>query len=172
MQFNKLHYNEIWITLSSNEELGILDSGYLEDYFGVDGQITLINESTLVRTQVLMNEVNISSLPHDVFTGHVSSNSLPVGFYHIEARVRDVVGNYSIIGEVSSPFGGERIINLSFELIEAASAEGVIIQIGAMRLMGVVSMDAPLLISPSLIVNEETKRLIETSMPIQSRVLL
>ncbi len=173
MQFNKLHYNEIWITLSSNEELGILDSDYLEDYFGADGQITLINESTLVRTPLLMNEITGGGpFPHDVFTGYVPSDDLPVGFYHVEARVRDVIGNYSIIGEVSDPIGGERIINLAFEVVEFASAAGVIVQIGAMRLMGIVSMDSSILTPPSLVVSEETHRLIGINMSVQSKVAL
>ena len=30
----------LWLTLQSNEALGVLDTDYMEDYFGAEGQVS------------------------------------------------------------------------------------------------------------------------------------
>jgi hypothetical protein len=149
--FPRSHFTELQITLTSNEVLGILSSDYLEDYFGVDNQITLRHESG-TRYSVLMNEVisETPSIPHDVFTGYASLSVLPDGDYFIEGRVRDIAGNYTILGAVDSPIGNERLIVLSFTVTGGADSN-VVVLIGPIRIMGIVGMDAVLLPSPQFV---------------------
>jgi hypothetical protein len=100
--FHRQQFTRLWITLQSNEELGVLDSGFLEDYFGVNEQLTLHKMSDDTRTPILMNSVvglddPTPMLPNDVFTGFVELSDLENGTYFIEGCVRDVVGNYTVL---------------------------------------------------------------------------
>jgi hypothetical protein len=122
--FYRSTFTELWITIQSNEPLAPLDSGYVEDYFGVDGQLTLYNVDTNSRTPVLMSEDTgeTPSIPHDVFTGMVDLTLVPNGNYRVEGRVRDVIGNYRILSEVQTPFGGEAVT-----LYEIIITEGLVV---------------------------------------------
>ena len=117
--FHRQNFTELWVTLQSNEVLGMLDSDYVEDYYGTDGQVTLYDTARDVRTPIPMTEVTGSedptpTIPHDVFTGYIDLTTLSDGAYRIEGRVRDVVGYYTILSEVENPIGDERV--LLFEL--------------------------------------------------------
>src|ERR1051326_2911980 len=109
--FNRQQYSQLWITLRSDESLSVLDTGYMEDYFGVDGQLTLRSMEDDTRTPFMMNE-NTSitpSVPHDAFEGYVDLTGLPDGTYRVEGRVRDTLGHYRILSEVQSSLGTESI---------------------------------------------------------------
>lgn len=116
--FYRQNFSQLWIKLQSNEALGVLDSDYLEDYFGVDGQVSLLHVPTGQRFAVLMVEVpqETPAVPHDVFQGYRFLSALPDGEYQVQCRVRDVLGNYTVVGDVASPRGDERRIALSFEV--------------------------------------------------------
>jgi hypothetical protein len=137
-------FTELWITLRSDETLGILDSDYLEDYFGVDGQISLLHESN-VRYTIVMNEVaeETTNVPHDVFTGFLELDSIPNGHYIVQARVRDIANSYTILGEVENPLGTERIINLEFDVADGPPSNTVV-DIGSLSVMGSLSMEMKL----------------------------
>ena len=137
-------FTELWITLRSDETLGILDSDYLEDYFGVDGQISLLHDSN-VRYTVVMNEVEeeTTDIPHDVFTGFLELDSIPNGHYVVQARVRDIANSYTILGAVDSPLGTERIINLEFDVIDGYPSN-ITVEVGALSIMGTLSMEMKL----------------------------
>lgn len=122
-QFNRSGYTELWITLSSNEVLGILDSGYLEDYDGTDGQVSLYHAATSTRLAVPMNELTEETpgIPHDVFSGFVTLAGLSDGLWAVQGRVRDVAGNYTILGAVANPLGGEQVIALEIEVTGGVS---------------------------------------------------
>jgi hypothetical protein len=144
MIFLRQAYTELWITLTSNEVLGILDSDYLEDYYGTDGQITLHNLTTGERIPVLMTEVFTTTpeIPHDVFTGFIELAPLTNGEYQIEGRVKDVFNHHTIIGEVQNPFGSERIISLPLTITET----DVIIEFGDLaRITAGISVTAAML---------------------------
>jgi hypothetical protein len=137
-------FTELWITLRSDETLGILDSDYLEDYFGVDGQISLLHDSN-VRYTVAMNEVaeETTNIPHDVFTGFLELDSIPNGHYIVQARVRDIANSYTILGAVENPLGTERVINLEFDVVDGPPSN-VTVEIGPLSIMGMLSMEMKL----------------------------
>lgn len=109
-------FSTLWITLQSNEQLGILDSGYLEDYYGNDGQVTLHHVESSTDYPVLMIEqpAVTPSIPQDVFKGQVSLAGLPNGTYQVRGRCCDTVGNYTILSSVQTPVGDEQILALGF----------------------------------------------------------
>ena len=110
--FLRQGYNQIWFRIQSNEVLGILDSDYVEDYFGNDGQLTLYSPVTDSRTAILMNEVSsvTPSIPHDVFEGYLDLTTISDGVYRLEGRVKDVLDHYTVLSEVESPFGTENVV--------------------------------------------------------------
>ena len=115
--FRRAEWSQLWIQLTADEPLGILDSSYLEDFNGTDGQVSLLHVKTGTRHSVLMAPVPSDSQIN--FRGFILGNALANGKYAIQGRVRDLVGNLSIMGAVSTPAGGERILHLEFWLHNA-----------------------------------------------------
>jgi hypothetical protein len=111
LTFSRQNYSELWIRIIANESLGILQTDRVEDYFGVDGQLTLHNVTTDSRTPILMAEdvTATPSIAHDVFEGMVDLTTTPDGLYTVEGRVKDSLGNYRILSSVQSPLGDEDI---------------------------------------------------------------
>jgi hypothetical protein len=118
LTFHRASFTELWITIESDEPLSILDSAYVEDYFGVDGQLTIHNMDTDVRTSFLMAEdpLETPTIANDVFTGFVDITTLPDGIYQIEGRVRDTLGNYRILSDFQTPNGNEDITLFEIEI--------------------------------------------------------
>ncbi len=123
--FQRRNFTELWIKIQSNEVLGILDSDYIEDYYGIDGQLTLYRIDTEERTPVMMNEVTDEtvSIPHDVFTGFIDLTTTPNGEYRLEGRIRDLLGNYRVLSEVETPYGTEDVTDF---VIRISSMEIVV----------------------------------------------
>lgn len=90
----------------------MLDSGYLEDYFGTDGQLTLYNPLEDTRVPIMMNEVSGATIEtdNDVFQGVIDLTTTPNGLYRVEGRVKDVFDHYTILSEVESPLGTENVV--------------------------------------------------------------
>jgi hypothetical protein len=118
--FYRSSYSQIVIKLSSDETLGILDSGYLEDYGGNNGRVTLHHEPTGVKYPLLMAELpsETPATEHDVFEGRFLLTGKPNGRYWIQGRVRDIAGNYTILGAIANPVGNERVLSLGIELLD------------------------------------------------------
>ena len=121
--FRRGDYNQVWFTLRSDEVLGVLDSSYIQDYFGNQGQVTLLNLQTQERLSIPITEVTGPSdptplIPHDVFSGYVDLDILQDGSYKIEGLVRDVIGNYTILSEIQNPVGGERVISFDLRITD------------------------------------------------------
>jgi hypothetical protein len=132
--FYRGDFTLLWLTLSSNEALGVLDNSYLEDYSGTDGQVSLYHVETDTRQAVLLTESVPDELtPHEVFTGFVDLTTLPDGTYRVEGRVRDVIGNYAILSEIAAPTGEERVEPLGFLVAEG---RGVSFDYGPLLLFG------------------------------------
>lgn len=140
--FYRGNYTQLWLTLRSDEILGLLDSDYLEDYNGVDGQISVVLPNNTIMP-VLMADVPAETplIPHDTFTGALELADLPNGHYTVRARVRDTLGNYTIIGAVANPIGNERIISLEFDIV---AGFGIIISFGTLKLVGGVGFKVSL----------------------------
>ena len=111
MTFYRAAHTTLWLTIQSNESLGVLDSDYIEDYHGADGQLTLHHVATTTDYPVLMapQPDQTPLIPNDVFRGPVTLATLPDGDYELRGRVRDVTGNYTILSAFASPQGGEDV---------------------------------------------------------------
>jgi len=141
-RFARASYTQLWLKIRSDETLGILDSDYLEDYNGVDGQITLHHVATVTDYTVLMSHVpgETPTIPFDVFQGVYSPLAdLPDGIYELRFRCRDVMGNYTIVNSVQNPFGGERILSLNLEIVPFLF--GYIYQEGSVIARGGITID-------------------------------
>lgn len=149
-------FTEMWVTLRSDEVLGVLDSDYLEDYFGTDGQVTLrYQDGTFYN--VLMNEVpeETPGVAHDVFTGPVDLSIIPDGIYTIQGRVRDIIGNYTILDEVENPIGDERVINLTFTVASTGPPSNLVVSVGPVKLMGGITMEMSFEPAPDFVLSFE-----------------
>jgi hypothetical protein len=111
-------FSSLWVTLQSNEQLGILDTDYLEDWAGNDGQVTVHHVEGATDYPVLMVEqpAQTPGTANDVFRGQIDLDAVPDGNYEIRGRCRDIVGNYTILNSVQSPVGGEQVIAMGFEI--------------------------------------------------------
>ncbi|MBL4781659.1 MAG: hypothetical protein JKX92_05400 [Porticoccaceae bacterium] len=108
----------LWLTLQSNETLGILDSAYIEDYFGNDGQVSLyhIASGTYYPVVMITQPAQTPTIGNDVFIGSYLFSLLPDGVYQIRGRVRDISGNYTILSTLQTPTGGEGVQTLGLTI--------------------------------------------------------
>ncbi len=138
-------FSEIWITLASNETLGILDSDYIEDYFGVDGRVSLYHPASGQRWPILMQEVLDATpeMDHDVFQGWIGLDELPDGDFSIQGRVKDIYDNYTVMGSVDEPRGDERIIQLVLRIAHGTTFVAGCVRISFARLEGGVRLKIP-----------------------------
>ena len=109
--FNRQNYTEIGFIVRSNKSLSILQTDYIEDYFGVDGQLTLRYMVNDTRIAIPMQEdVAITpAIPHDAFSGFIDLTTLPDGIYRVEGRVKDEFNHYTILSGFQTPLGTEEI---------------------------------------------------------------
>lgn len=116
--FYRQNYSQITLNIASNEELGVLDTGFVEDFNGVDGQLSLLHVATSTRYPVPVSAVPAvtPSIPNDQFRAILSLAGLPDGDYQLQGRVRDVIGNYTILGSFATPSGGERVLAVELRI--------------------------------------------------------
>lgn len=125
--FPRGNFTNLLLSVRSNEELGILDSDYIEDYDGTDGYITLkrLYDGNRVSYPAVALPAETPAIDNDVFQATISLSSLENTVYEVEGRVRDVIGNYTIFGSVANPIGGENITTLTVEIIDGFSVSYV-----------------------------------------------
>lgn len=142
MIFYRANFTTLWLNIESNEQLGILDTGYIEDYNGVDGHLTFFHVGSGTPYDVVMVAVPAETpdTPNDYFRGAVALASIPDGEYEVRCRVRDLVGNYTIVGSVASPLGTERILSLAIR-IQVGSPIRYAVQVGPLTARGGYSVD-------------------------------
>lgn len=117
--FYRQRYADLQILLVANKSLGVLDTDYVEDYYGVDGQVSLLKEDgTRYPVTIVESTSTTPSVPHDAFVGWVDLRDLTDGVYEIQGRIRSIGNNYTIFGAVQSPIGGEHIQVLKFRLVK------------------------------------------------------
>jgi hypothetical protein len=118
-RFFRANYTQVKITLSANESLGTPDPNYLQDYNGNDGRLSLLHAQSAIRYPLLMTEVvsETPQTPHDVFRGFFLLAGKPDGLYWLQGRLRDVAGNYTILGAFANPSGGEAIAAVGIEIL-------------------------------------------------------
>lgn len=133
MIFFRSNYSQFWLTLQSNEALGLLDTDFIEDYFGVDGQVTIHHLTAGARWPMMM-----SMDAPNTFIGVLPVENLPNGKYKVEGRVRDTLNNYSILSAFQNPQGFERVLQLNFEIIEGF---GVLVDFGMLTIRGGYDFD-------------------------------
>lgn len=110
--FDRASFNTLVVELQSDEVLAILDTDYVEDYNGVDGQVTIYHIANNTSWAVAM-----SLIPTNLLKGQIALAGLPDGNYDVRGRVRDAFGNYSILTSFLNPTGGEDIILISFTIM-------------------------------------------------------
>jgi hypothetical protein len=135
--FARGNFTQLWLKLTSDEPLGVLDTDYLEDYFGNDGFITLYHVGTETNYQVSMLPVpgDTPGVDNDVFSGVYSPlSTLPNGAYELRFRCRDPYGNYTISNSVLNPFGDERVLALMLTLV--TSENPYVVGIGVVARLG------------------------------------
>lgn len=118
-------FSDMLLTIKSSEELGVLDSAYVEDYDGVDGYMTLkrLSDSLRVSYPAIAVPDETPQIPNDVWRITIPLSSIDNGFYELEGRVRDLVGNYTIFGAVANPIGGERTTTLTLEVVDGFAVQ-------------------------------------------------
>lgn len=118
-------FTNMLLTIKSSEELGILDTDYVEDYDAVDGYMTLKRLSDSQRTSYPTVAVpdETPGIDNDVWRITVPLASIDNGFYELEGRVRDIVGNYTIFGSVALPYGGENYTTLTLEVVDGFAVQ-------------------------------------------------
>ncbi len=159
--FYRAAYHDLVITLSSDKMLGFLTTGYLQNYSGLDGYITLRDQAGVAH-DMPMAEVALSAepAPHEVFTGSLPLSTLPDGQYSVQCRVKDIVGNYTIVGAVASPIGTETVEVITFAIINgvlyvpsvaltASPAPGVSLTVGIVNRSLVAPAPNGALVSPN-----------------------
>ncbi len=145
MIFYRGSWTEFWLRISSNEPLGLLDTSYKEDYYGNDGYLTLHHLSTGDRIPILMVEAPeiTPSIPRDNFIGSMNLDIMQDGLYRVEGRVRDELGNYTILSDFVSPAGDEEILPLQFEL-RSGYGDAPQISIGVLVIAGGITLQTTL----------------------------
>lgn len=118
-------FTNMLLTIKSSEELGVLDSGYVEDYDGVDGYMTLkrLSDSLRVSYPAVAVPDETPQIPNDVWRISIPLASIDNGFYELEGRVRDIVGNHTIFGAVANPIGDERVTTLTLEVVDGFAVQ-------------------------------------------------
>ena len=125
--FPRGSFTNMQLRIKSNEELGILDSDYIEDYDGVDGYVTLKRVSDGARVSYPATPLpgETPGINNDVFQITVPLASLNNEVYELEGRVRDIIGNYTVFGSVASPRGDEDLTSLTIEIVDGFSVQYV-----------------------------------------------
>ena len=123
LTFYRGAFTQVEITISASESLGLLDSDYIEDYYGVDGQLTLRRSASAFEVAVLVfpDGLETPSIPNDVFRGLIPLASLADGTYSLLGRVRDTLGNSTILGSVQGG-GIGAVVNLDFRVLAGQGA--------------------------------------------------
>ena len=118
--FPRGNHTNVLLWIKSNEALGVLDTSYIEEYFGTDGYITLktISDDTRVSYPVIALPDETPVIDNDMFQATISLSSLENTTYEVEGRVRDIIGNYTIFGAVDTPIGGEDITTLTMQIVD------------------------------------------------------
>ena len=119
--FYKENFTNMTVRLAFSEELAILDTDYIEDYSGTDGQILMYRLADGAGYVLPMSHVPAETpgVDFDVFEGTIVLNTIPTGRYELRGRVVDTLGNYTIISEINPALvlGGERIINVQIAVV-------------------------------------------------------
>ncbi len=110
--FNRNGFATLVVSLQSDEGLGILDTDYIEDYNGVDAQVTVYHISSATSWPVVM-----SLVPTNLLKGQIALAGLPDGDYDVRGRVKDTFGNYSVITAFAAPNGTEDVIIILFTIL-------------------------------------------------------
>jgi len=125
--FARANFTNMLLTIKSSEELGILDTDYVQDYDGNDGFFTLKRLSDNLRLSypciAVPNET--PSIDNDVWRITVPLVGVVNQTYELEGRVRDIIGNHTIFGAVASPIGGEDLTTLTLQVVEGYAIQYV-----------------------------------------------
>lgn len=106
--------NNLGFVFKSDETLGILETDYFEDFYGIDGQLTIRSQAT--SSELVLTLIPSTNLPKTEFYGWIPVASLPNGDYTVEGRCKDVVGNYTIITAFQNSIQAQSRVLLGFSI--------------------------------------------------------
>ena len=118
------NFTTLWVELWADEQLGLLDSDYIEDFDGVDGAVTLHHVDTATDYQVAMLPYpgETPGTDNDVFKGTLPLSSLPDGLFEVRGRARDAVENETVMGEIAGGTPpGARVLSLQLTVATGSS---------------------------------------------------
>lgn len=138
--FFRGQYAEAVLEIHSSEELGLINTGFLEDAYGTDGQISVRNMDTGIRYPLLMAEVSDGGPPHDYFRGYLPLASVPNGPYALDFRVQDPRGNVTIVGALETGGTADRYQSIEFAI---APGFGVSIKLPSLHMIRAPTLVVP-----------------------------
>lgn len=119
------NFSTLWVELWADEQLGLLDSAYIEDYNGVDGTVTLHHVPTSTDYQVVMSPYpgETPEVSNDVFKGTVTLASLPDGLFEVRGHARDTAGNSTVLGALAGGNPpGARVLSLQLTIASGSGS--------------------------------------------------
>lgn len=170
MIFNRGTFTEIWFRLASNEALGILDTDYIEDYYGVDGQLTLVHLETLSEYPILMSPT-VDAVQGNILAGFKLLAGLDDGNYVLKGRVRDVLGNYTILTDYIVPDLAHTVL---FSLTISRASTYSAVTLNGLTIMGGVTFITKIItdedINTQMIQSYEVKTLLNEDFDMYSNI--
>lgn len=103
--------DELEVRLTSDEPLGSLGDALIQDVFGTSGQLSLYHSGSDTTYALLMvpDDAATPDVPDDVLVGSYPLSSLPNGSYELRGRVRDDLGNVTVLGSYEGPDEGYEV---------------------------------------------------------------
>ena len=136
MKFYRGTFTTLHVVIRANEPLALLETGFVEDFYGVDDQLTLYHLETRGRFELLVSPVG------DGFEGFLPLATLPDGEYEVQGRVRDAIGNATIFNASEVP-GPAQVVPLRVSVLPGYRGTPRVSR-GPLLVAGGVSLDLPL----------------------------
>ena len=101
MRFYRGAFTTLHVLIRVSEPLALLETGFVEDFYGVDDQLTLYHLESRRRFELLM-----TNTPEGNLEGYYSLDALPNGVFEVQGRMKDALGNATIFNAVETPGPG------------------------------------------------------------------
>lgn len=120
--FYKRNFTELVVEIAAEEPTTIVLAEYFENYFGHEGLLTLRHTETKRTFSIALYQIG-----HNLFEGTYPLESLPLGLYRLEGRVRDVMHNYAVLSDFYEDTGLpnqmlEMVLGQGYEVVPVISA--------------------------------------------------
>lgn len=124
MRFFRSNFAQIAIAIQTNEALGLLQTDYIEDIDGIDGQLSIVS-STGVKRSFLVSVIS-NELSGCLLQGRINLSLIGDGFYSIQGYARDTLGNITAIFQEIEIRNGVQFVPTTFKAIEIPTSSNKI----------------------------------------------